>query len=70
MNNATFGWMAYRLGHARRIRDELLTSAMRGEPSCEAEDAVVKGISYAPSKTESAWMKRYHAARAKNGGAA
>jgi hypothetical protein len=70
VNNTSLGWLAYRLGPARQIRDAILTSARANEPSCEAEDAIVKGISYAPSKAESAWLKRYHAARAKNGGAA
>ena len=70
MNDADFGIMAYRIGPAKLIRDRILESTIRQECTGWAHIALIRTMRSNPSKTESAWLKKYDAARAKNGGAA
>jgi len=63
MKDSEFGLMAYREGNTARIRAALLDSARAGGIQERAEEALVASIRARPSKTETAWLKRYDAVR-------
>ena len=65
MTDADFGPMAYRHGNAAQIRAALLASAKAGDAQGCAEAALVEGMRSRPNfKAETAFLRRYDAARA------